>query len=70
MAHPAAAREVPPRLELDCLKALWTLGEANVRQVQEALMPERVLAYIKQGLALVSAVSSKTGGSRGRRKRT
>jgi predicted transcriptional regulator len=45
MAHPAAAREVPPRLELDCLKALWDLGEANVRQVQTALLPERVLAY-------------------------
>jgi predicted transcriptional regulator len=45
MAHPAAAREIPPRLELDCLKALWVLGEANVRQVQAALMPDRVLAY-------------------------
>ena len=36
-------RELPPRLELECLKALWTLGEANVRDVQSAL--DRPLAY-------------------------
>ena len=36
-------RELPPRLELECLKALWTLGEANVRDVQSAL--GRPLAY-------------------------
>ena len=37
------ARELPPRLELECLKALWELGEANVRDVQAALV--RPLAY-------------------------
>jgi predicted transcriptional regulator len=37
------ARELPPRLELECLKALWHLGEANVRDVQTALV--RPLAY-------------------------
>ena len=36
-------RELPPRLELECLKALWQLGEANVRDVQAALA--RPLAY-------------------------
>jgi predicted transcriptional regulator len=36
-------RELPPRLELECLKALWRLGEANVRDVQTAL--GRPLAY-------------------------
>ncbi|HYP07341.1 MAG TPA: BlaI/MecI/CopY family transcriptional regulator [Bryobacteraceae bacterium] len=36
-------RELPPRLELECLKALWELGEANVRDVQAALC--RPLAY-------------------------
>jgi predicted transcriptional regulator len=36
-------RELPPRLELECLKALWGLGEANVRDVQAAL--SRPLAY-------------------------
>jgi predicted transcriptional regulator len=45
MAAPAVARELPPRLELDCLKALWSLGEANVRQVRQALAAERDLAY-------------------------
>ena len=37
------SRELPPRLELECLKALWTLGEANVRDVLAALV--RPLAY-------------------------
>jgi predicted transcriptional regulator len=37
------ARDLPPRLELECLKALWMLGEANVRDVQAALV--RPLAY-------------------------
>jgi predicted transcriptional regulator len=36
-------RELPPRLELECLIALWSLGEANVRDVQSALA--RPLAY-------------------------
>ena len=45
MGAPAIARELPPRLELDCLKALWSLGEANVRQIREFLAHERVLAY-------------------------
>jgi predicted transcriptional regulator len=36
-------RELPPRLELECLKALWGLGEANVRDVQTSLA--RSLAY-------------------------
>jgi predicted transcriptional regulator len=45
MAMPAPARELPPRLELECLKALWSLREANVRQVQAALRPGRTLAY-------------------------
>lgn len=37
------ARELPPRLELECLRALWGLGEANVRDVQASLT--RPLAY-------------------------
>jgi len=32
-------------LELDCMNALWPLGEATVRQVQEALSPRRPRAY-------------------------
>ena len=45
MTGPAAARELPPRLELECLKALWTLGQASVREVQDAIHPSRQLAY-------------------------
>jgi len=42
---PRHAREVPPPLELMCLRALWTLREGNVKAVQEAVAPERTLAY-------------------------
>lgn len=31
--------------ELDCLNAIWPLGEASVRQVQEALASRRPRAY-------------------------
>ncbi len=39
------ARDVPPPLELLCLKALWPLGEANVKEVQQAVAQTRPLAY-------------------------
>ncbi len=45
MRKPRAPREIPPPLELECLRALWALGEGNVRQVREALLPSRELAY-------------------------
>ena len=45
MARAAAAREIPPPLELLCLRALWSLGEANVRDVQQAVAGSKVLAY-------------------------
>jgi len=38
-------RDVPPPLELACLQALWTLREANVRDVQEMVGRTRPLAY-------------------------
>ena len=38
-------REIPPPLELECLKVLWQLGEGRVRDVRQALLPERRLAY-------------------------
>ncbi len=31
--------------ELDCMNALWPLGEATVKQVQESLMAQRPRAY-------------------------
>lgn len=39
------AREMPPPLELQCLKVLWVLGEGNVGDVQQALAPHKPLAY-------------------------
>jgi predicted transcriptional regulator len=45
MARAAAAREIPPPLELLCLRALWTLGEANVKDVQQAISGSKPLAY-------------------------
>src|SRR4029077_11493518 len=43
MAKPA--RDVPPPLELACLKALWTLKEGNVKAVQQIVAVSRPLAY-------------------------
>src|SRR5215469_8178699 len=42
---PKTPRDVPPPLELACLKALWKHGEGNVRTVQQALAQSRPLAY-------------------------
>mgnify|MGYP001616351681 CR=1 FL=1 len=45
MRRPGVPREIPPPLELECLKTLWTLGEGNVKDVRQALEPARGLAY-------------------------
>ena len=45
MRRPGVPREIPPPLELECLKTLWTLGEGNVKDVRYALEPARGLAY-------------------------
>ena len=42
---PKAAREVPPPLELLCLKALWELEEGNVTAVRRVVSQTRPLAY-------------------------
>jgi predicted transcriptional regulator len=42
---PRTARDVPPPLELACLKALWSLQEGNVRAVQQVVALSRPLAY-------------------------
>ena len=42
---PRTARDVPPPLELACLKALWSLQEGNVRAVQQVVGISRPLAY-------------------------
>lgn len=45
MRRPGPPREIPPPLELECLKALWSLGEGNVSLVRQALSASRNLAY-------------------------
>jgi len=42
---PKTARDVPPPLELLCLKALWSLREGNVKDVQQVVGRTRPLAY-------------------------
>jgi predicted transcriptional regulator len=45
LRKPAAAKGLPPALELICLRALWRLGEGTVHDVRKAVSKERVLAY-------------------------
>jgi predicted transcriptional regulator len=45
MRKPGPPRDIPPPLELECLKALWKLGEANVKEVRNVLAANRNLAY-------------------------
>lgn len=45
MRKPGAPRDIPPPLELECLKVLWTLGEGNVKDVRQVLTQNRNLAY-------------------------
>jgi len=42
---PRTARDIPPPLEMLCLKALWRRGEANVKDVREMVARSRPLAY-------------------------
>ena len=45
MPRSPLSRDIPPPLELACLRVLWALGEGNASRVREALAPERPLAY-------------------------
>jgi predicted transcriptional regulator len=40
-----STRDVPPPLELLCLKTLWSLKEANVKDVRDVVARSRPLAY-------------------------
>ena len=42
---PKPARDVPPPLELECLKALWSIQQGNVKDVQQLVAQTRPLAY-------------------------
>ncbi len=45
MRKTGPSRDIPPPLELECLKVLWNLGEGNVKDVREVLTRSRNLAY-------------------------
>jgi len=45
MRRTAAPRDMPPPLELECLKALWGMGEGTVRDVRDVMVGNRNLAY-------------------------
>jgi len=45
LRRPAAKHDLPPPLELACLRALWQIGEGTVHDVRRVLSKERVLAY-------------------------
>ena len=45
MRKHGSPRDIPPPLELECLKVLWSLGEGNVKDVRGVLTQSRNLAY-------------------------
>jgi len=45
MARNDQSPEIPPPLELECLKALWRLGDGSVKDVRGVLTERRNLAY-------------------------
>ncbi len=45
MRKSTPAREIPPQLELECLKVLWRTGEGTVKDVLQVLKQSRDLAY-------------------------
>lgn len=56
-------KEIPPPLELECLKALWEIGEGNVRAVQQQIEPRKRLAYTTV-MTLLERLAKKGGVSR------
>lgn len=63
MRRPAPPREIPPPLELECLKALWSLGQGNVHDVRHTLSERRALAYTTV-MTLLERLVRKGGVSR------
>ncbi len=63
MRRPAPPRDIPPPLELECLKVLWKLGEASVREVRQELAPSRALAYTTV-MTLMDRLVKKGGATR------
>lgn len=63
MRRPAPPRDIPPPLELICLRALWRLGEGNVHAVRELVTREKPLAYTTV-MTLLDRLASKGAVSR------
>ncbi|MEO8658785.1 MAG: BlaI/MecI/CopY family transcriptional regulator [Bryobacteraceae bacterium] len=63
MRRPGPPREIPPPLELECLKVLWTLREGNVHEVRQVLSERRSLAYTTV-MTLLERLVRKGGVSR------
>ena len=60
-------RDIPPPLEMLCLKALWSLGEGNVGEVQRMVAESKPLAYttvmtVLERLARRNIVSRRKSG--------
>ena len=67
MRRSGPPRDVPPPLEMLCLKALWSLGEGNVSQVRGAVAESKPLAYttvmtVLERLAKKNVVSRRKAG--------
>jgi predicted transcriptional regulator len=63
MRRPAAPRDIPPPLELECLKSLWRLGEGSVKDVRNDLAASRNLAYTTV-MTLLDRLVKKGGAAR------
>ena len=63
MRKHTSVAEIPPPLELECLKVLWTLGEASVKEVRTGLTQNRNLAYTTV-MTVLDRLSKKNGVTR------
>lgn len=67
MRKAAPPRDVPPPLEMLCLRALWSIGEGNVGDVRTVVAQSKPLAYttvmtVLERLAKKSVVSRRKVG--------
>lgn len=67
MRKPGRTSGIPPPLELDCLRALWRIGEGSVKDVRGVITENRNLAYttvmtVLERLARRGAVERKKSG--------
>jgi predicted transcriptional regulator len=60
---------MPPPLELECLKALWGIGEGTVRDVRQVMAGNRDLAYTTV-MTVLDRLEKRGGVSRRKRGRS